>query len=29
MAQAGALKALLLIKSRKDRDYFLTVTTSE
>ena len=29
MARAGALRALLLIKGRKDRDYFLTITTSE
>jgi hypothetical protein len=29
MAQASALKALPLVKNRKDRDYFPTVTAGE
>jgi hypothetical protein len=29
MAQVGVFKALLLTKSRKDRDYFLTITASK
>ena len=29
MAQVGTFRALLLIKGKKDIDYFLTITASE